>query len=223
MGGGRGETATPLLFVSTLAALPHTAHPTHHAHPMCPFRPMRWLVVVASRRRTRSWRNVKGAGGELWLGLVIGLAAAALPAAKSGRRPSRPRRKRLRSSDAGGSDVLRRGGDRDVTAAGCSHPPGGRIHIFHIFLVFKYEKNIKKISKKYQSGTGVGAMVIPRSPPTSVGVSLEMRRHARSQARGRRIDSNHTCAHAHARPIITYAHAGGQALAPRDVGRHSCD
>ena len=221
MGGGRGETATPLLFVSTLAALPHTAHPTHHAHPMCPFRPMRWLVVVASRRRTRSWRNVKGAGGELWLGLVIGLAAAALPAAKSGRRPSRPRRKRLRSSDAGGSDVLRRGGDRDVTAAGCSHPPGGRIHIFHLFGYLNME-NIKKY-QKYQSGTGVGAMVIPRSPPTSVGVSLEMRRHARSQARGRRIDSNHTCAHAHARPIITYAHAGGQALAPRDVGRHSCD
>ena len=147
MGGGRGETATPLLFVSTLAALPHTAHPTHHAHPMCPFRPMRWLVVVASRRRTRSWRNVKGAGGELWLGLVIGLAAAALPAAKSGRRPSRPRRKRLRSSDAGGSDVLRRGGDRDVTAAGCSHPPGGRIHIFHIlgYLNMKNIKHIKKI------------------------------------------------------------------------------
>ena len=150
MGGGRGETATPLLFVSTLAALPHTAHPTHHAHPMCPFRPMRWLVVVASRRRTRSWRNVKGAGGELWLGLVIGLAAAALPAAKSGRRPSRPRRKRLRSSDAGGSDVLRRGGDRDVTAAGCSHPPGGRIHIFHIvgyLNMGKYQTHIKNTNR----------------------------------------------------------------------------
>ena len=101
-----------------------------------------------------------------------------------------------------------------------THPGGG--YIFSYVLVFKYEKYQKHI-KQYQSGTGVGAMVIPRSPPTSVGVSLEMRRHARSQARGRRIDSNHTCAHAHARPIITYAHAGGQALAPRDVGRHSCD